>query len=86
MKRNFFGSDMAKYILGIVFSAGLVYGTLATDVQALKKKDVDQDNKLSGLASKEDVLEVRKDLRAWVQGRELPPLPSQASPSERQDP
>jgi hypothetical protein len=82
MKNNFFSSDLVKYLVGIGVSAGIAYGMLATEVQALKTNDAKQDDKLSGLASKQDVLEVRKDLRAWIAGRVLPPLPEQPSPSE----
>jgi hypothetical protein len=83
MKSNFTGLDI-KAMVGLaiyVFGLGITYGVLTTRLNAQEGKTASLESKMSGLASKEDVYEVRKDLRAFAQGRELPRLREQSSPS-----
>lgn len=79
-------STLVKLAATLV-GCGIVYGSLSTRLSAEETKNKEQDSKLSIVATKEDVREVRNDFRALAQalghGRVLPPLLEQNSQLSR---
>lgn len=72
------------WLCGSVLGLGILYGSLTTRLEAQEGKTKTLIELVPTLATKEDVLEVRKDIRAFARGSRLAELDaSQASQDQR---